>query len=69
MAVSSSSEVESTIQMAILRMLWTIFVWPGDSVRRWLGMTEEQDGGLVRAFVNQVFWGAVAFFVAYRYFI
>ncbi len=32
-----------------MRMLWLIFyVWPGDSIRRWLGITVEQDGSLVR---------------------
>jgi len=55
--------------MPIFRMLGTILLWPGDAVRRWLGLTVEQDGGLIRSFVNQAFWGTVAAVVALRYFI
>ena len=62
-------EDERSKQMPIFRMLGTILLWPGDAVRRWLGLTVEQDGGLIRSFVNQAFWGTVAVVVALRYFI
>ena len=37
-------------------LLW-IFLLPGDLVRRRLGITVEQDGGLIRSFINMCFWG------------
>lgn len=67
--VSSRLEDERMRSMPILKILETIFFWPGDAVRRWLGITVEQDGGLIRSFVNQVFWGTVLVVVAFRYYI
>lgn len=67
--MSSNSEHERMRSMSILKVLETIFFWPGDAVRRWLGLTVEQDGGLIRSFVNQAFWGTVAVIVALRYFV
>lgn len=55
--------------MTIIRMFVTILLWPGDAVRRRLGISVEQDGGLIRSFVNQVFWGTVLVVIAFRYFI
>ncbi len=67
--MSSRLEDERMRSMPILKILETIFFWPGDAVRRWLGITVEQDGGLIRSFVNQVFWGTVLVVVAFRYYI
>ncbi|WP_417407895.1 hypothetical protein [Hoeflea sp.] len=47
-------------------LLW-IFLLPGDLVRRRLGITVEQDGGLIRSFINMCFWGAVTLLVALKY--
>lgn len=55
--------------MAIARLLLTIFLWPGDAVRRFAGITIEQDGGIIRSLVNMVFWGAVFLLVALKVFI
>ncbi|MGJ8570680.1 MAG: hypothetical protein ACSHXI_08270 [Hoeflea sp.] len=48
-------------------MLW-LFLLPGDLVRRRLGITVEQDGGLIRSFINMCFWGAVALLIALKYY-
>lgn len=67
--MSSNPEHERMQSMRILKSLETIFFWPGDAVRRWLGITVEQDGGLIRSFVNQAFWGTVAVVLALRFFV
>lgn len=67
--VNNKPEDEGTKQMPIIRMLTMIFMLPGDVVRRLLGLSVENDGGLIRSFVNQAFWGTVVVVVALRYFI
>ena len=37
-------------------LLW-LFLLPGDLVRQKLGITIEEDGGLIRSFINMCFWG------------
>ena len=54
--------------MGLLRVIGTAFLWPGDVVRRALGLSEEQDSGVLRSFINSVFWGCVALAVALKYF-
>ena len=55
--------------MSILKLLETAFLWPGDVVRRWLGITIEEDGGLIRSFVNMVVWGTIVVLIALRFFV
>lgn len=50
--------------MTILRSLGFIFLWPGDQVRRSLGITDEQDNGILRSMINMVVWGIVALSLA-----
>ncbi len=45
--------------MAILKFALFIFFWPGDFVSRKMGTTAEEDGGVLRSFVNMIFWGAL----------
>ena len=54
--------------MAVLRFIGRIFLWPGDAVRRALGLNLEQDSGVLRSFINSVFWGIVALLIALKYF-
>ena len=54
--------------MAVLRFIGKIFLWPGDLVRRGLGLSEEQDAGVLRSFINSVFWGGIALFIALKFF-
>jgi len=50
--------------MALLRSLGLVILWPGDQVRRSLGITDEQDNGILRSMINMVVWGIVALSVA-----
>jgi len=54
--------------MQVFRFLEAVFLWPGDFVRRKLGIELEQDGGIIRSFVNMSFWGGICLFVGLRYF-
>jgi hypothetical protein len=51
--------------MALLNGLVWIFLAPGDLVRRRLGITVEEDGGLIRSFVNMCFWGLAVLIVIF----
>ncbi|MGH1350889.1 MAG: hypothetical protein ACRBBN_08785 [Methyloligellaceae bacterium] len=55
--------------MAVLQILAKIFLFPGEFVRRYTGITVEQDGGILRSFVNMVVWGVMISFVAFRLFL
>jgi hypothetical protein len=48
-------------------LLW-LFLPPGDLVRRKIGITVEEDGGLIRSFVNMCFWGAVTLLIALKFY-
>jgi len=50
--------------MALLRSIGFVFLWPGDQVRRSLGITKEQDNGILRSLINSVVWGGVALALA-----
>ena len=67
--MSSNSEHERMRSMSILKVLETIFFWPGDAVRRWLGLTVEHHPRPSPMRVIQAFWGTVAVIVALRYFV
>jgi len=45
--------------MILLRGIAAIFLFPGTLLINALGVTVEQDGGVLRSFVNMVFWGIV----------
>ncbi len=45
--------------MVLLDWIVRIFLAPGDLVRRRLGITLEEDGGIIRSFVNMCVWGLV----------
>ncbi|MCA0401369.1 MAG: hypothetical protein LCH38_11200 [Proteobacteria bacterium] len=53
--------------MSIVRGLVHLFLAPGDLVRRQLGITVEQDGGLIRSFINMCFWGLIVVVLMLRY--
>ncbi|MBU4527961.1 MAG: hypothetical protein KUA43_13160 [Hoeflea sp.] len=48
-------------------LLW-LFLLPGDLVRQKLGITVEEDGGLIRSFINMCFWGAVTLMIALKFY-
>lgn len=47
-------------------LIW-LFLLPGELVRLKLGISIDQDGGLIRSFVNMCFWGAISLMIALRY--
>jgi len=46
--------------MIILRGLASLFLLPGTLVINALGVSVEDDGGILRSFVNMIFWGVIA---------
>ncbi len=50
--------------MAILRGILTLFLLPGTLVINALGISVEDDGGIIRSTVNMIFWSALAFLIA-----
>lgn len=47
----------------ILKLLAKVFLLPGDIVRRKVGMSVEEDGGMLRSIVNMIVWGTFALLV------
>lgn len=45
-----------------------LFLLPGDIVRKRLGITVEEDGGLIRSFVNMCVWGALLLAIGLHYY-
>lgn len=51
-----------------MSMVIRVFLFPGDVVRKRLGITVEEDGGMIRSFVNMCVWGALLLAIGLRYF-
>lgn len=45
--------------MRFLRFLVQIIIWPGDQFCRMTGQNPREDSGMLRGFVNNVFWGFI----------
>ncbi|RLQ89494.1 hypothetical protein D8780_07940 [Notoacmeibacter ruber] len=43
----------------IMHHIVKLFLLPGDLVRRRLGISIEEDGGIIRSFVNMCVWGVL----------
>lgn len=54
--------------MAIFRLLTTILFLPGTIVLKRLGVSVEEDGGILRSFINASFWGMICLLIALKYF-
>ena len=48
----------------MLKFLTALFLFPGTAIIRVIGITEEQDGGILRGMVNMIIWGIVIVVVA-----
>ena len=48
-------------------LLLKILFLPGTLVLRFLGVSVEEDSGIVRSFINSSFWGAIALAIALHY--
>ncbi|MFK7903222.1 MAG: hypothetical protein AB8B49_10330 [Nitratireductor sp.] len=55
--------------MKFLKLVTDIFLWPGDWVRQKVGMSVEEDGGILRSFVNMCVWGSIFTALAMQYFL
>ncbi|MFD0915423.1 hypothetical protein ACFQ14_03285 [Pseudahrensia aquimaris] len=55
--------------MGILKALSNLFFLPGTLVLHALGISVEDDSGILRSLLNSFFWGAVALAIALQYFI
>lgn len=49
--------------MKFLKALLFLFLLPGDLVINRIGITPEQDGGIIRSTVNMIFWGLLIFLI------
>ena len=47
-----------------LNLLAKGFLLPGTLVINWIGISIEEDGGIVRSFVNMCFWGTIILAIA-----
>ncbi len=45
------------IIMFILEGILKVFLFPGSLVIKKLGITIEEDGGIMRSLINMIFWG------------
>ncbi|KCZ90322.1 MAG: hypothetical protein B7Z22_12235 [Hyphomonas sp. 32-62-5] len=45
--------------MKILKFLLYVFLLPGDTAIRMVGITLEEDGGIFRSLINMLFWGTI----------
>ena len=54
--------------MAILRILTSILFFPGTIILKKLGVSVEEDGGILRSFINASFWGMICLLIALKYF-
>jgi len=54
--------------MIVVRLFARLFLLPGDIVRRKIGMTVTEDGGLLRSIVNMIVWGTVILLIWVAFF-
>ena len=66
-AQANSGKLNTRKEDEMKTLLW-LFLLPGDLVRRQLGITVEQDGGLIRSFINMCFWGAITLLIGLKYY-
>jgi len=54
--------------MAIFKIMTKILFLPGTIILNKLGVSIEQDGGILRSFINASFWGMICLLIALKYF-
>ena len=55
--------------MWIVRALAALFLMPGTAVINLIGITVEEDGGILRSFINMCFWGVIVTWIALSVFL
>ena len=53
--------------MPIAKLAQRILFLPGTLVLNRLGVSLEEDGGIIRSFINSCFWGAVCLAIALQF--
>ena len=53
--------------MPLLNGLLSLLFLPGNLVLRGLGISVEEDSGVIRSFINSSVWGAVTLAIALQY--
>lgn len=54
--------------MFILRAILKVFLLPGTLFLERIGVNIEEDGGVMRSFINMCFWGAISLWIALTFF-
>ncbi len=54
--------------MKLLELILQTFLLPGNAVLNMLNINIEEDGGMVRSFVNMVVWGTLFLGVALKFY-
>ena len=55
--------------MWLVKAIGTLFLLPGTMVLNIIGITVEEDGGILRSFINMCFWGIIAAWIALSLFL
>ena len=50
--------------MWIVKALAALFLMPGTMVINMIGISVEEDGGILRSFINMCFWGVIVTWIA-----
>jgi hypothetical protein len=50
-------------------MILKILFLPGNLVLKWIGLSVEEDSGIMRSFINASFWGILSLAIILRYFV
>lgn len=53
--------------MAILKLLQKVFLFPGNLVLQKIGISVEEDSGILRSFINSCVWGGLLLLVVLKY--
>ncbi|MEE9314355.1 MAG: hypothetical protein V3V02_06880 [Rhizobiaceae bacterium] len=51
-----------------MKFLTSILLFPGNIVLKMIGISVAEDSGIIRSFINSVFWGAIILGVAMKYY-
>jgi hypothetical protein len=54
--------------MKLFKIFTAILFLPGTIVLKRLGVSVEEDGGILRSFINASFWGMICLMIALKYF-
>ena len=55
--------------MKLLKIMANILFLPGTLVLNKLGVSIEEDSGVIRSFINSCFWGAIVLGIAVNYWV